>query len=353
MEITINNQVIGIQKPPYIIAELSANHNGSLKKALETVEAAAHAGADAIKLQTYTAETITMDSDRPDFLISDGPWKGLKLFDLYKSAQTPFEWHREIFNHAQRLGITVFSAPFDETAVDLLEGLGAPAYKIASFEIVDIPLISYAARTGKPLLISTGMASEVEIEEAIDTARHSGCKELALLHCISSYPAPVESSNLKQIITLGEKFKVPIGLSDHSKGNTAAIVAVALGACMIEKHFTLSRADKGPDSEFSIEPGELASLCAEVKLSWASLGKSDFSRPQVENTSRTFRRSIYFVNDLPKGHVVNQADLRSIRPGFGLAPKHFMDLVGLTLSQSVKKGQATEWKLFLETSGLA
>jgi pseudaminic acid synthase len=254
---SIEDRKIGSDQPPYIIAELSANHNGSLERALQTIDAAHQAGADAIKLQTYTADTMTIDCDREDFMVKGGLWDGYKLYDLYRWAETPFEWHQAMFAHARKLGITVFSTPFDESAVDLLEQLDAPAYKIASFENTDLPLIRYVAKTGKPIIMSSGMASEEEIAEAVDTARNAGCKDIVLLHCISSYPAPMDQANLLQLAELGRRFDVVPGLSDHTLGTTASVAAVALGACVIEKHFTLSRADKGPDSEFSIEPDEL------------------------------------------------------------------------------------------------
>lgn len=346
MELSINGRLIGPDHPPYIVAELSANHNGSLARALQTIEAAKQCGADAIKLQTYTADTLTIDCDRPDFMIKGGLWDGYKLYDLYRWAQTPYEWHEAMFARARQLGMTVFSTPFDESAVDLLERLDAPAYKIASFEVVDLPLIRYAARTGKPLIVSTGMASEPEIEEAVTAARDAGCKELLLLHCISSYPAPIAQANLRQIPELARRFNVATGLSDHTLGTTAALAAVALGACAIEKHFTLSRADKGPDSEFSIEPAELERLCRETRDGWSALGKVSYQRQQAEQGSKVFRRSIYFVRDLPAGALVGPTDIRRIRPGMGLAPKHFDDIVGRRLKVAVKRGTATQWDQF-------
>jgi pseudaminic acid synthase len=346
--ISIDHRIIGPDSPPYIIAELSANHNGSLERALETIDAAHRCGADAIKLQTYTADTLTIDCDAPDFMIKGGPWHGFKLYDLYKWAQTPFEWHRAMFEHARQLGITVFSTPFDETAVDLLESLGTPAYKIASFEVIDLPLIRRAAGTGKPLIISTGMACEAEIEEAVITARNAGCRDLVLLHCISSYPAPMEQANLRQIPQLAKRFGILSGLSDHTLGTVAAIAAVAQGACLIEKHFTLSRADKGPDSEFSLEPSELASLCRDARDAWRALGKAGFERQAAESGSIVFRRSIYFVSDLPAGAVVGPDDIRRIRPGMGLAPKYFDQIVGRRLKSAVSRGTATAWELFEE-----
>jgi len=348
LSVSIAGRPIGPEQAPYIIAELSANHNGHLSRALQTIEAAKRSGADAVKLQTYSAETMTIDCDRPEFYIQGGLWDGYKLFDLYRWAETPFAWHRPIFEHARRLGITVFSTPFDESAVDLLEELGAPAYKIASFEAIDLPLIRYVASTGKPMVISTGMASEEEIAEAVATARDAGCRELILLHCISSYPAPVEQSNLRQIPELAQRFQVLSGLSDHTLGTTAAVVAVALGACVVEKHFTLSRADKGPDSEFSIEPHELERLCHEAHDAWLCLGASGYQRQSVEQGNKAFRRSIYFVRDLPIGSRVSAEDIRRIRPGFGLAPKHFEALLGRRLKVAVRCGTPVSWELFDE-----
>lgn len=346
MAFSINNRPIGRNYPPYIIAELSANHNGSLDRALETINAAVRCGVDAIKLQTYTAETMTIDCDTNDFMINGGLWHGYKLYDLYKWAQTPFEWHQAMFDHARRCGITVFSTPFDETAVDLLETLNTPAYKIASFEVTDLPLIRYVASTRKPMIMSTGMASEDEIEEAVVTARDAGCNELILLHCISSYPAPMNESNLLQMPELGRRFGTLTGLSDHTMGTTASIAAVALGACVIEKHFTLSRTDKGPDSEFSIEPTEMEQLCQGTRDAWLALGEIGFKRKMAEENSKVFRRSIYFVRDLPAGHIVGPDDIKRIRPGMGLAPKYFDEIVGNRLKTAVTRGTAAKWSLF-------
>ena len=346
MSISINGRQIGPDQPPYIIAELSANHNGSLERALDTIDAAQRCGADAIKLQTYTADTMTIDCDRQDFMIRGGLWNGYKLYDLYKWAQTPFEWHQAMFEHARKRGITVFSTPFDEATLDLLESLNAPAYKIASFEVVDLPLIRYAASTGKPMIMSTGMASEAEIEEAVATVRDAGCKDLVLLHCISSYPAPMDQANLRQMPELARRFSTVSGLSDHTLGTTASVAAVALGACLIEKHFTLSRADKGPDSEFSIEPDELARLCRDARDAWSALGRAGYERHKAEEGCKVFRRSIYFVRDLPAGTIVGPSDIRRIRPGMGLPPKHFDSLIGRRLKTAVTRGTATDWDLF-------
>ena len=333
-------------RPPFVIAEVSANHNGSLDRALATISSAKECGADAVKIQTYTADTMTIDCDLPEFVIKGGLWNGYKLYDLYKWAQTPYEWHKPLFDHAKKEGITLFSTPFDETAVDLLESLDTPAYKIASFELTDLPLVEYVAKTGKPMILSTGMASEQEIQEAVTTARNAGCKELVLLHCISSYPTPIDQAHLRQIPDLAKKFMLPVGLSDHTLGTIASVVAVALGACVIEKHFTLARADKGPDCEFSLEPSEMKRLCKNVKNAWASLGEPGFSRQKAEEESKVFRRSLYFLKDLPAGHVIRKEDIRRIRPGSGLPPKEYENLLGKQLKKNVLSGQATSWDVF-------
>lgn len=341
----INSRKVGQDEPPFIIAELSANHNGSLERALETISAAHRCGADAIKLQTYTPDTMTIDCDRPDFMIRGGLWNGYKLYDLYKEAQTPYEWHEPLFSHARALGMTIFSTPFDESAVDLLENLDAPAYKIASFEIVDLPLIRYVASTGKPMIMSTGMASEDEIAEALDAAYDGGCRELVLLHCVSSYPAPMEQANLRHIPELAMRFGVAAGLSDHTLGTIAAVTSVALGACLVEKHFTLSRHDKGPDSAFSLEPQDLQRLCKDTKDAWAALGHGGFRCQPSEADSRIFRRSLYFTSDLPAGAVIRSDDVRRIRPGMGIAPKYYSEVVGKVLQSPVLRGMPVKWEL--------
>ena len=342
----INAHRIGPGHPPFIIAEISANHNGDISRAKASILAAKQAGAHAVKLQTYTADTMTIDSDKPGFKISGGLWDGYKLYDLYGEACTPFEWHPELFAYAKTLGITLFSTPFDETAVDLLESVNAPAYKIASFELTDIPLIERVARTGKPMLMSTGMAHEGEIREAVEAARGSGAQSILLFHCISNYPSPIEDANLRNIPWLREKFGVEVGLSDHTIGHTAAIAAVTLGATAIEKHFTLSRADKGPDSEFSIEPDELQVLVQSTRDAWAALGSGELKRPDREKSSLAFRRSLYFVRDLCAGERITEADIRRIRPGYGLAPKHFDELMGRTLARAVERGDPVSWDDF-------
>lgn len=326
--IQIAGRAIGPDHPPYVIAELSANHNGSLNTALRIVEAAKQAGADAVKLQTYRPDTITLDCDSEDFRISGGLWDGRTLYELYEEAHMPWEWHKPLFDHARSLGITIFSSPFDTTAVDLLEDLNAPAYKIASFEAVDLPLIRYAAGTGKPLIISTGMADAEEIAEAIAAARDGGCRELAILHCVSGYPAPPEDYNLRTIPDMIERFGLVTGLSDHTLDNTTAIASVALGASIIEKHFTLDRSGGGPDDSFSLEPAELAALCRGAKTAWQALGRVDYGRKSSEQGNVQFRRSLYFVKDLKAGDVITADAVRSVRPGYGLAPKHLEAVIG-------------------------
>lgn len=343
VDITINGRKIGTSHPPYIIAELSANHNGNIERAFETIKAAHDSGADAIKIQTYTADTMTIDCDTEEFMIRGGLWDGYKLYDLYKWAETPFEWHKAIFDYAASVGITLFSTPFDESAVDLLESLDTPAYKIASFEATDLPLIRYVASKGKPMIMSTGMCSEQEIEDAVSAAREGGCKELVLLHCISSYPAPMDQANLKQMPNLALRFNSLPGLSDHTLGTTASVAAVGLGACLIEKHFTLSRQDKGPDSEFSIEPAELKSLCLDARDAWAALGHAGFERQKAEESGKRYRRSIYFVKDMRAGQVIGESDIRRIRPGYGLAPKHFDEVIGRRVKVDVERGTALQW----------
>lgn len=338
--IHIDGRAIGPAYPPYIIAEMSGNHNGSLKRALRTIAMAKAMGADAIKLQTYTADTITIDCDKEDFQIRGGAWDGYNLYRLYDWAQTPFEWHKAMFAYARKLGITCFSTPFDETAVDLLEDLNAPAYKIASFEAVDLPLIRYVARTRKPMIISTGMANLGEIAEAVEAARDGGCGELVLLHCISGYPAPADQSNLRTIADLGARFGTVPGLSDHTLGTTVAVAGVALGACLIEKHVTLSRADNGPDSHFSLEPAELKSLCLASKEAWEALGTAGYDRKPVEEANVRFRRSIYAVKDIKAGEVFTRENIRRIRPGFGLAPKNYEGLIGRFAATDLEAGTA-------------
>lgn len=326
---------IGINHPPYVIAELSANHNGKLETALKIIEEAKKAGADAVKLQTYTADTITLDCDSEEFQIRGGLWDGKTLYQLYQEAHMPWVWHKPLFERARQLGITIFSSPFDNTAVDLLEDLNAPAYKIASFEAVDLPLIKYVAGTGKPMIISTGMADVEEIREAIDAAREGGCKELAILHCVSGYPAPPEDYNLRTIPDMIERFGLVTGLSDHTLDNTTAITSVALGASIIEKHFTLDRNGSGPDDSFSLEPREMAALCKGARTAWQALGKVDYGCKSSEQGNVKFRRSLYFVKALKAGDEITNDSIRSVRPGFGMPPKKLEDIVGRRVCHDV------------------
>ena len=333
--IKIAGRAVGSGHPPYIIAELSANHNGRLDTALCIVEEAKKAGADAVKLQTYRPDTITLDSDAEEFRIKGGLWDGRTLYELYEEAHMPWEWHKPLFEHARKLDITIFSSPFDATAVDMLEDLGAPAYKIASFEAVDLPLIRYAAATGKPMIISTGMADEEEIAEAFAAARDGGCRELALLHCVSGYPAPAADYNLRTIPDMMERFGLVTGLSDHTLDNTTAIASVALGASIIEKHFTLDRNGGGPDDSFSLEPGDMAALCTGARTAWEALGRVNYGRKSSEQGNAQFRRSLYFVKALKAGDIIAADAVRSVRPGYGLAPKYLDKVVGRIASQDI------------------
>lgn len=337
--IEIAGRKIGAGYEPYVVCELSGNHNGSLDRALALVDAAAATGCDAIKIQTYTADTITIDVDRPEFTLRGGLWDGRTLHDLYGEAYTPYEWHGALFERARQHGVPMFSTPFDETAVDLLESLEAPAYKIASFEVVDLPLIARVAQCGKPMIISTGMANEDEMQAAVDTALSSGAPGLVLLHCTSSYPAPIEAANVRNVAMLAERFGVDAGLSDHTPGIAASVASIAMGACLIEKHFTLARADGGPDAEFSLEPAEFAALVRDCKDAWRALGKTGFKREGVESASMQFRRSLYVVADVAEGEAFTPANVRSIRPGLGLAPKHLPEILGRKASRSLKRGE--------------
>lgn len=345
--ISINGRKIGNNYPPYIIAEMSANHNGDIENAYKIIDMAKASGADCVKIQTYTPETLTIDCMLPDFQINDGLWEGQTLYELYNSAYTPWEWHELLFDYAKKVGITIFSSPFDNTAVDLLESLNAPAYKIASFEAVDLPLIEYVASTRKPMIISTGMADFEEINEAIETAKSGGCKEIAILHCVSSYPAPSEDYNLKTLIDMQQKFDLVTGLSDHTTDNITAINSVALGASIIEKHVTLDSNGNGPDDTFSIEYDELKKLCYSSKKSWEILGNVDYGRKSSEMTNIKFRRSLYFVEDIKKGEEISFKNIRSIRPGFGLPPKNLPKIIGKKLTKSVRRGTAVSWE-FIE-----
>ncbi len=338
-----------INNGPYIIAEMSGNHNHSLERALKIVDAAADCGVNALKIQTYTADTMTIDCSRDEFIINDAKslWKGKKLYDLYKEASTPWEWHKPIFERCRQKGITGFSTPFDGTAVDFLEALGCPMYKIASFEIVDLPLIKKVAKTKKPMLISTGMAAAEEIKEAVACAGSNGCPEVMILKCTSAYPAEPKDSNLLTIPDMAAKFKCKVGLSDHTVGIGAAIASIALGAVAVEKHFTLSRKDGGVDSAFSMEPEEMRSLVKEAARAFDSLGSVKYGPGNNEKASLMFRRSIYAVKDIKKGEKLTKTNIRIIRPGYGLAPKYFDGILGKTAARDIKFGEPMRRELYI------
>lgn len=348
--ITIGNRQVGQDHPPFVIAEMSGNHNQSLDRALAIVEAAAKAGAHALKLQTYTADTMTLDIDEGEFFISDPNvlWKGASLHKLYQLAHTPWEWHAPIFKRANELGMLAFSTPFDESAVDFLESLDVPCYKIASFENTDLPLIRKVAATGKPMIISTGMASVAELDESVRTAREAGCKDLILLKCTSTYPATPENTNIRTIPHLRDLFGTEVGLSDHTMGTGVSVASVALGATVIEKHFTLSRAEGGVDSAFSMEPAEMASLVLESERAWQALGRITYGAASAqEEKSKVYRRSLYISRDLKAGEILDATSVRAIRPGLGLAPK-FIDMVmGKAVKLDVKRGTPVSWDLLL------
>lgn len=345
--ITIGSRQIGKGRPPFIIAEMSGNHNHSLQKALEIVEAAANAGVDAIKLQTYTADTLTINLAEREFFI-DNPaslWHGKSLYELYQKAHTPWDWHKPIFDRCRELGLICFSTPFDETAVDFLESLDVPAYKVASFENTHLPLIKKIAETGKPLLVSTGMASLDELYEAVKTVHDADCKDLILLKCTSSYPASPENSNLITIPHMKELFNCQVGLSDHTLGVGASIAAVVLGATVIEKHFTLSRSEGGVDAAFSMEPGEMKSLVVETERARLALGRVFYGATGSEKDSRIFRRSLYIVKSMTAGEVLTPENLRIIRPGFGLAPKYYSLLLGRKIKRNLQRGTPVSWDI--------
>ena len=346
LAMSINGRAIGADDPPYVVAEMSANHNGRIETAYRIIDAAKEAGADAVKIQTYTPDTITLKSDADAFRIHGGLWDGRLLYDLYAEAHTPWEWHVPLFEHARKAGITIFSSPFDNTAVDLLEDLNAPAYKIASFEAVDLPLIKYVAGTHKPMIISTGMADSDEIGEAVAVARDGGCKELALLRCVSSYPAPAADYNLRTLADMRARFGTVVGLSDHTLDNTTAIASVALGAAIIEKHFTLDRNGGGPDDSFSLLPAELSALCRDARTAWSALGRVDYGRKSSELGNVKFRRSLYFVKALAAGEPVTADAVRSVRPGYGLAPKHLDSVIGRRVARAVDANTPVAWECF-------
>jgi len=342
-EIEIAGRAIGPKHSPFVIAEMSGNHKGDMGRALALMEAAKQAGADAVKLQTYTPDTMTIDSDDPHFRVKGGLWDGYRLYDLYKEAQTPWDWHRNLFDKGRELGLIVFSTPFDETAVDLLEGLHAPAYKIASFEAVDHALVRRAAGTKKPLIISTGMADLEEIGDAVTVAREAGARDIVLLHCTSAYPAPPDEMHLRTLAHLSQSFDVLSGLSDHTLGTAVAVTSVALGASVIEKHFTLRRGDGGPDAAFSLEPHEFTQLVRDVRTAWQSLGTVNYERKPSEISSLTFRRSLYVVQDIAAGERLTRENVRAIRPGHGLAPKCLDQVVGRQANTYLARGTALRW----------
>jgi pseudaminic acid synthase len=339
-EMIIKGRTISTRNYPYVIAEISANHNGKIENALELIKIAKFAGADAVKLQTYRPDTITINSRAEQFCIHEGLWKGKTLYQLYEEAHMPWEWHVELFQYAHKIGITLFSTPFDNTAVDLLESLNTPAYKIASFEAIDIPLIKYVASTGKPMIISTGLANAIEIEEAVTAAKEGGCKELAILHCVSGYPAPAEDYNLRTISDMKDRFSLVTGLSDHTINNVTAITSIALGASIIEKHITLDRAGGGPDDSFSLEPQELNALCRDVRSAWESLGNVNYDCKNSELPNIKFRRSLYIVKAMKAGEKFTEENIKSIRPGYGMKPKYYFDVLNKVAAVDIEEGSA-------------
>ena len=346
--IAIANKLIGDGHPPFVIAEMSGNHNQSLERALEIVDAAAKTGAHALKIQTYTADTMTLDLDEGDFYIADPKslWSGTSLYKLYQQAHTPWEWHKPIFDRCRELGMIGFSTPFDDTAVDFLEDLDVPCYKIASFENTDLPLIRKVAATGKPMIISTGMASIAELDETVRAARDAGCQDLILLKCTSTYPATPENTNISTIPHMRDLFQCQVGLSDHTMGIGVAVASVALGASIIEKHFTLSRADGGVDSTFSMEPAEMQSLVVESERAWQALGEISYGATEKEKKSSVFRRSLYAVEDIKEGEKLTRSNVRAIRPGYGLPTKFLEQVLGRVARTKIKKGTALSWDFF-------
>lgn len=335
MIVDLNGTKVGHGFPPYLIAEISANHNGSFENAKRLIRLAKDNGAHAVKLQTYTADTITLNSNKNDFVIHEGPWAGQTLYQLYDNAHTPWDWHESLFKFAKNIGIDIFSSPFDETAVDFLESLGAPFYKIASFEAVDMPLIECVALTKKPVIISTGMADKQEISEALEVLRKYGSNEIILLHCISAYPAPTEEYNLSTLQDLSSSFNLPVGLSDHTVNSLAATVSIAFGACMIEKHFTLDKNGGGPDDFFSMEPKDLNDLSENLKNTWKAIGKVNYGLSSSEKGNVKFRKSIYFTKDIKSGETITKDHIKCVRPGYGMKPKYFKKLIGKQVTKDI------------------
>jgi pseudaminic acid synthase len=346
-QIRIGSRVVGPGHPCFTVAELSANHNRDFSRAVRIIEAAKQAGADAIKLQTYTADTLTLACDGPSFRIEEGPWAGRTLHDLYAEAYTPYDWHGALFQRARRKGVAIFSTPFDATAVELLEGLDTPAYKIASFEAVDLPLIARVAQCGKPMIISTGLASLEEMAEALEAAQAAGAPGVALLHCVSAYPAPIEEANVRTVPDLARRFGVVAGLSDHTPGTAASVASVALGAAVIEKHFTLRRADGGPDAAFSLEPAEFAALVRDCKDAWRALGSASYEELGSERAAAGHRRSLYVSADVGAGEALTEKNVRSVRPGYGLAPKHLPAVLGKRAARPLKFGEPLDWTMLI------
>ncbi|MBD1571471.1 pseudaminic acid synthase [Aliivibrio sp. S10_S31] len=342
----IANRKIGKGHKPYIIAEMSGNHNGDITRAIELIKAAKDAGADAVKLQTYTADTITINHDSEEFMIRGGLWDGSKLYDLYEQAHTPWDWHKTLFDEAEKLGITIFSSPFDHTAVDFLESLNAPAYKIASFELIDLPLIRKVAATGKPIIMSTGNANLAEIEEAVLAAKAAGANDLILLHCTSGYPTPASQANISTISVIRDAFNVEVGLSDHTMDIGVSVAAVALGACVIEKHFTLARTDGGPDSAFSLEKEELKSLVVNCNMAFEAIGKPNFISTEAELQTKCHRRSLYIVKDIKRGDTLTEEHIRSVRPGNGIKPKYLDEVLGKKAKNNLKFGKPLSFEDF-------
>ena len=348
MTFEIAGRPIGPEHEPFVICEISGNHNGSLDRALELIDAAAATGCDAIKIQTYTPDTMTIASDRPEFRIKGGLWDGQRLHDLYGEAYTPYEWHGALFQRARDLGVILFSTPFDDSAIDLLESLDAPAYKIASFELTDVNLISSVAKLGKPMIMSTGLANLDEIEQALETVRENGDPPVILLHCISAYPAPMNEANVRTVPDLAARFGVTTGLSDHTMGTAASVASIALGGCVVEKHFTLRRSDGGPDAAFSMEPEEFKQLVDDCKNAWRALGHAGYELKGSEQGNIAFRRSLYVVEDIAPGDELTPRNIRSIRPGYGLEPKHLKAVMGRTAGRWLARGEALAWDMIAD-----